>query len=87
MRTKHLFATLVVAVVAAASLGVAVALNAPQVGGRTTPSTGVTPDSGPTPGPAATPPAGTVAGRRARPAARPPPRAPAGPATMTSSSS
>ena len=31
MRTKHLFATLVVAVVAAASLGVAVALNAPEV--------------------------------------------------------
>ena len=84
MRTKHLFATLVVAVVAAASLGVAVALNAPEVADRTTASTG---GPGPAPGPAATPPAGTVAGRQARPAARPPPRAPAGPATMTSSGS
>jgi S1-C subfamily serine protease len=45
MRTKHLFATLVVAVVAAASLGVAVALNAPEVAGRTTASTGG--DAGP----------------------------------------
>ena len=47
MRTKHLFATLVVAVVAAASLGVAVALNAPEVADRTIPSTGG--DAGPVP--------------------------------------
>jgi hypothetical protein len=87
MRTKHLFATLVVAVVAAASLGVAVALNAPEVADRTTASTGG--DAGPGTGARAggDPPAGTVAGRQARPAARPPPRAPAGPATMTSSGS
>jgi S1-C subfamily serine protease len=45
MRTKHLFATLVVAVVAAASLGVAVALNAPEVGRRTIAGTGG--DAGP----------------------------------------
>lgn len=87
MRTKHLFATLVVAVVAAASLGVAVALNAPQVGGRPIASTGGDAGLGTDARAGGDPPAGTVAGRRARPAARPPPRAPAGPATMTSSSS
>ena len=64
MRTKHLFATLVVAVVAAASLGVAVALNAPEVAGRTTASTGG--DAGPGTGARASgDPAGRNGGRPA----------------------
>ena len=64
MRTKHLFATLVVAVVAAASLGVAVALNAPEVADRTTASTGG--DAGPGTGARASgDPAGRNGGRPA----------------------